>query len=44
LQQNYAGGDDGLPRIIGGSDLVVFASNNGNIEDWMVDVEAVSTT
>ena len=43
LKQNYAGCDDGLPRIIGGSDLVVFSSRKGNEEDWVLEVEAVST-
>ena len=40
-KQNYAGDDHGLPRIIGGSDLVVFSSKNGNIEDWMGEIEAM---
>lgn len=42
-QQNYAGDESGLPRIIGGRDLVVFSSRSGNVEDWMEEVQAVST-
>lgn len=41
-QQKCASDGQGIPRIIGGIDLVVFRSRDGDGDDWISEVQAVS--